>query len=71
MSGKAAMRSCFLVQQLFLCRRNHLQGQPSRWVFGFDDGKLSAAWRTSRLDPRGLQQEPQTIGDQILKRTAL
>ena len=26
MSGKAAMRSCFLVEQLFLCRRNHLQG---------------------------------------------
>jgi hypothetical protein len=33
MSGKAAMRN-FFVEQLFLCRRNHLRGQPSRWSLG-------------------------------------
>ena len=71
MSGKTAMRSGFFGEQLFLCLRDHLRSQLSRWVFGFDDGKLNAPGRHGSSGTGRLQHESQALGNQIFEGAAL
>jgi hypothetical protein len=62
----------FLRQQLFLRRHDHRPSQPAIGVFGFDNGKLrSAGWGGRAMATGVLKHEFQTIGNEILERSAL
>ncbi len=71
MSAKTAMGLSFLRAQLVLCRFDHLRGQPSGWILGFDDRELSATGCDWRSGVWVLKQEPQAVGNEIFQGATL